>query len=336
MSKYTIYIGYTNWLQHSFQPNTLLKDVRKALGSSITNNHRFLNYQDTSVNYTDMIVSLSDENFLPISAITGLLNQVYLTNITATINTDMLGFRTPWFWDRKLGVQIGFNTEQSARNSNKGKMPPLMLTNVKLANPDIRGMGAMKNVLVCEKNTVIQFLLNSPGSMAYGYDIRPVSGTPITQNPLYICFKSCNSGNRSTGLLRKYYTPNSSSDGKMIQIVPTTSVKLSNRTTLSYMKFTVKSWNVTSYTEKNGTTHTCNKIPSKLLRSSKVSPGTSTPHTKASGQVFNGPIHHVVQNTSPTGIFGEVVFYAFVFDTHADAMKAFTAINTPDQSLWVV
>lgn len=335
MNKYTIYIGYTNWLQHLFQPNTLLKDVRIALGNAITNNYRFLNYQDTSTYYTDMIVSLSDENFLPISAITGLLNQVYITNVTATVKTDILGFRNPWFWDRKLGVQIGFNTEQSAQGYNKGKMPPLMLTNVKLANPNLSGIGAMENVLVCEKNTVIQFLLNSPGSMAYGYDIRPLSGTPITQDPLYICFKSCSSNNRTIGVLRKYYTPNRSSNGKMIEIVPTSSIRLSNGTTLSYMKFTVKSWNVTSYTEQNGSVHTCNKLPSRILNA-KVSPGTSKPHTKTSGQVFNGPIHNIIQNKGTTGIFGEIVFYAFVFDTHTDAIKAFTAINTPDQSLWVV
>lgn len=334
MITYTIYIGSDRYISHSFAPDTHLQTIRATLGAQISNNMRFVNYQATATFYSDMIVSLTDEPYLPVSKVVGLKNQLYLTDVRTTVNTDLIGFRNPWFWDRKLGVRVEFNTESAAMLSNKNKMPPLMLTNVKLANPHLKGVGAMQNVLVCEKGSLIQFLLNSSGAVAYGYDIRPMAGPPIMDNSLYICFQSYAPTNRSIGVLQKYYTPNNSStNNKMIQVVPTSSLNLGNGTTLSYMKFSVKTWNVYSYTTQNNKVHSSIKFP---FLASAIQPGTTIPSLKPSGQPFNGPIHNIIEDKTAKGILGEVVFYVFVFDNHADAIKTFTSINTPDQSLWVV
>lgn len=342
MVNYTIYIGQDNRSQLTLDPTLTLANLRKTLGNAVNSDFRFLNYQNNSIYYTDMIIGLANESFIPISAIRGQMNQIYLTNVKATMQADLIGFRNSWFWDRLLGVKITLNNESGAQSANQGKMQPLMLSNVKLANPDTRGAGAMENVLICQKDTVVSFSLNSWGAAAYGYDIRAMSGTPITETPLYICFSDCSNSNRRIGGLSKYYTPsNGATNNKMIKIVPVSTMTLNNGQTLSYMKFVVKSWVVTSYTAENGTVYNCNApIPntsaSILGRSVGISAGTSVPTTKPSGQAFNGPIHNIKENKDLSGTLGEIVFYTFVFDSQADADRVFKGVNTPLDSVWVV
>lgn len=341
MANYTFYTNPTDHVQMQFDPGTSLANVRASLGRFVNPNLRFLNYQSSGSYYPDMIVGSGNETYVPIGSVSGLLNQIYLTDVNATKNVDLIGFRTPWFWDRLLGFQISMNTEPAAQSINQGKMPPIMMTNVKLANPNIRGAGAMDNVLICQRDTAIQFTLNSWGAAAYGYDIRPLSGTPITEYSLYICFSSCSSNNRSLGGLQKYYSQsNPGVNGKMIQIVPTSSITLNNGTELSYMKFTVKSWVVTSYKQENGPVITCNAlIPAPSAgggRSADISGGTTIPSTSPSGQVFGGSIGNIQENKNPGGVLGEIVFYAFVFNSESEANAAFQGMNTPLNSLWVI
>lgn len=341
MANYTFYTSPTAYVQMQFDPSTSLANVRASLGTFVTSNHRFLNYQTSSTYYTDMIIGTGNEAYIPISSVVGVLNQVYLTDVNAVKNADLIGFKTPWFWDRLLGFQISMNQESAAQAINRGKMQPIMLTNVKMANPNLRGAGAMDNVLICQRDTVIQFTLNSWGAAAYGYDIRPLSGTPITEYPLYICFSSCSPNNRSLGGLQKYYSQsNPGVNGKMIQIVPTSSITLSNGTALSYMKFTVKTWIVTAFTPEHGSVIACNApIPSPTPgtgRSAGISSGTTIPSTTTSGQVFNGSINNIQENKGPAGILGEIVFYAFVFDSESEANATFQGMNTPLNSLWIV
>jgi len=360
--------------QFKFYPDETLKNVRAELGSYITDDYRFINYQNNKGAYSDMILSINFEDFAPLKKVVGLKNQVYLTNINKTVKTDLVGFNTDWFFDRYMSCQIALNTEDRAKPLNQGKMRPLMLTNVKTTNPNIRGFGAMDKVVICEKDSIIQFNLSSWGAAAYGYSIKPEAGTPITDaGDLFICFSGCTPSNYAGTALQQYYSSNSAIDKKMIQVVPTSSMNIGNDKVLQYMKFTVKTWIVTEYTTGDGRTIACNQpIPTPqaheplgrtanfmmlfettgnqsggtpyaqltganqqvVVPGNTITPGSTVPSEQQSSQVFDGPIHDLKMDNSPSGIIGEVTFYIFVFNSHADAMSVFSGINDIDPNVW--
>ncbi|MDX2241927.1 MAG: hypothetical protein NW224_14675 [Leptolyngbyaceae cyanobacterium bins.302] len=360
--------------QFKFDPDETLDKVRTAMGSYITDDYRFINYQNHVGTYSDMILSMNFEDVATLKKVVGLKNQLYLTNVTKTVKTDLVGFNTNWFFDRYMSCQIALNTESNAQSLNQGKMPPLMLTNVKATNPDLKGFGTLGNVVVCEKDSIIQFNLSSWGAAAYGYSIKPEAGTPITDNQgaLFISFSGCTPNNYAGTGLQRYSSNNAAIDKKMIQVVPTSSMKIGGDKVLQYMKFTIRTWIVTEYKTKDGKTITCNQpIPTPqvhhpLARAARfamffettgnsggtpygqltgakqqvtvpgnsIQPASTAPAEQQSSQPFGDPVYDLKMDNSPSGIIGEVTFYIFVFNSHAEAMAVFSGINDIDPNVW--
>ena len=304
-----------------------------------------------------MIVGMSTEQYIPLSAITGVNNQSYLTDTDKKKQVDLIGFSTDWWFDRYMSCRMLLNTsDSSARTENNGKFQPFMLTNVKTANPDLPGV-SLENVVICEKGSIIEFEMSSWRSAGFGYQIKPVSGTPINSNPLYVTFKDCPSGgDYAKNTLRRYYSKNESQNNSTIKVVATDSLNLGGNT-LNYMKFSIKTWKVTGYEKPAGTKYKCNlplpvpkvakastepeTIPYSLLANATetvipggtIEPGTTVPSGEQSDQNI-GTIYNVDDSQEPGSIIGEVIFYAFVFKTHADAVAVFGKMNDIDPSVW--
>ncbi len=370
---YTVYKDGTASKDFVFNSDSKLADVRANLGDFANDNLRFIDYQNKKTTYNDMILSENFEQYVPLANVIGLKNQLYLTDVTKTIQTDLVGFNTDWFFDRYLSCNVTLNTEAAAQPLNAGKMPPLMLNNVKTANPNLRGFGAMDKVVVCEKDSVISFGISSWGAAGYGFNISPEAGTPINYAGLFATFSACTGNNyKATGLSR-YYSDNGGINGQMIKVVPTSSMNIGPNQTLQYMKITVKTWNVTGYSTSDGSNINCNdSIPTPQVKQSlraaarfanfavsngdshatpfgalanavsgvvvvpgnTITPGSTVPAGQQSGQQFAGGLTSLKDDTSPAGIIGEVTFYIFVFNSHADAAKVFSGINDIDPSVW--
>lgn len=361
--KFTFYKGDTNSIPYEMDPTTTLDNVRQSLishgfmTSSESSNYRFLNYKNTKLTYNDMVIGSGSEQFVPLAGIQGENAQIYLSNVNATKEVDLIGFNTNWFFDRYMGCNVTLNGEAGAASANSGKNQPLMLTNVKMANPHIRGVGAMDNVVVCEKDSIISFGIGSWGAAGYGYTVGPQAGTPINDAPLYICFSGCpGEGNYARSGLSRYYSQDGGQNKQMIKVVATETMNIGDKV-LQYMKFSVKTWKVSSYKDSNKNTHSCDRpipVPQTTGRAAgggsgipygqitggqtivpggTIQPGSTVPAGQQSSQVF-GTIYDVSEDNSPSGIIGEVIFYIFVFKTHEDALKVFGGVNDIDPNVW--
>lgn len=378
MSKtFYFYKGDVESVPYDFDPNTTLNDIRKSLvnkgfmsASESQNDFRFINYQNSGLKYEDMVVGIGTEQYIPLGAISGVNDQAYLTNVNKTKAVDLIGFSTDWWFDRYMSCRMKLNTiDPEAQTANNGKFQPFMLTNVKTANPNLPGV-TMDNVVVCEKDSIVQFDISSWGAAGYGYKIKPISGAPINSENLYITFKTCptNGGNYANSSLRRYFSKNESQNNSTIKVVATESLNLGGKT-LNYMKFSIKTWKVKSY-KSGGHTYNCD-LPLPVPQQKKVSPlmarttmlkadvgtGSGTPYNKLvnadevvvpggtiepgttvpSGQQSTqniGTIYNVKDSQDPGNIIGEVIFYIFVFKSHADAVAVFGKMNDINPSVW--
>ncbi len=368
MNTYAFYNGGTKSTAYEFDPNTTLDKVRNQLVSDQfipavdgEQSFRFVNYQNTDYEHETMIVGSSIEIYLPLKAIAGINDQIYLTDVNKVKDVDLIGFSTDWWFDRYMSCKMVLNTQDTeAKKSNSGKFQPFMLTNVKTANPNIAGI-SLDNVVICEQDSIVQFDISSWAAAGYGYQIKPVGSTPINSRPLYITFTDCPNGGRyaRTGL-RRYYAPGESQDGNTIKVVATDKLNIGDNT-LNYMKFSLKTWKVTSFEKPAGKKHTCNltlplpkafaskstdefsdvDIPySKLVNADEtvipggtIEPGTTTPSGDQSSQTI-GTIYNVNDSQDSASVIGEVIFYVFVFKTREDADAVFGQMNNIDPSIW--
>ncbi len=358
------YKGDIDFTPFEFEESITLDGIRNKLitsgfmTSSESNDFRFINYQNKQLDYTDMVVGMGSEIYIPLKGIHGQNSQIYLTDVNKKKETDLIGFSTDWWFDRYMSCRMKLNTtDPEASNANKGKFPPFMLTNVKTANPNLPGI-SLENVVVCEKDSVIEFELSSWASAGYGFTIKPTSGSPINSEPLYRTFKSCpkDGDNFGKSTLRCYFTKNQGQHKSTIKVVATDSLNLGGDT-LNYMKFSIRTWKVTEFKAKDGKTYKCNlplpvsyqkeetiessTIPySKLVNGdestipgSTFEPGTTVPTGDQSEQNF-GTIYNVKASQSPENIIGEVIFYVFVFKTKEDAEAVFGKMNDINPSIW--
>ena len=249
-------------LEYFFNPTDTCQTVRQDLiakgfmtQSESENKYRYINYQNTHLTYNDMVVGIGNEQYIPLQGINGeseLGNLIYLTDVTKEAS-DLVGFNTDWFYDRYMCTRIRLNPEAE---SNADKFQPLMLTNVKTTNPNVAG-GSFENVLVCQKDSIIKFDVKSWGGAGYGMKINPTAGIPIMDHGLYATFTTCSADNYKGMGLSRYYSTNESYNKKMIKVVATESMNIGGNV-VEYMKFSVKTWNVTSWKDTNGNMVTCN------------------------------------------------------------------------------
>ncbi len=364
MNTYHFYKGDITSVSFDFDPSTKLSEVRQQLIDrgvlTITESqdqYRFVNYQNTDLKYEDMIIGISTEQYIPLEGVVGINNQSYLTDKEKTKAVDLIGFTTDWWFDRYMSCRMRLNTtDPEARVANNGKFQPFMLTNVKTANPNLPGI-SMENVVICEKDSIVEFNMSSWRSAGYGYQIKPVSGTPINSSPLYITFTDCpNGGDYANTTLRRYFAKNESQNNSTIKVVATDSLNLGGQT-LNYMKFSIRTWKVNAYEKPAGTRYSCNlplPVPSESTRDVTVTttpytklvsapetvvpggtiePGSTVPSGDQSTQTI-GTIYNVADSQEPNSIVGEVVFYVFVFKTKAEAEAVFGRMNDIDPSVW--
>lgn len=355
-----IYKGEIDFTTFEFEESITLDAIRKKLIDSgfmtisESEDFRFVNFQNKTPKYEDMVVGISTETYIPISGIIGENNQAYLTDVNKTMETDFIGFSTDWWFDRYMSCRMRLNTTDSeARKANEGKFQPFMLTNVKTANPNLPAI-SFENIVVCEKDSVIQFEISSWAAAGYGYTIKPTSGSPINSEPLYITFTGCpkDGGNYARISLRRYYTENQSQNKSTIKVVATDTLKLGGNE-LNYMKFSIRTWKVTEY-KSNNKVYKCNlPLPSpyqkqetitppysqlvngdeSVIPGGTIEPGTTAPTGDQSEQNI-GTIYNVKDSQNVGDIIGEVIFYVFVFKTKEDAEAVFGQMNDIDPSIW--
>ncbi len=361
------YKGDIDFTPFEFDDNTTLDQIRNNLiasgfmtPSESTDKFRFINYQNTSLKYEDMVVGIGTEKYIPLRGVAGINDQTYLTDVSPKKKTDFIGFSTDWWFDRYMSCRMRLNTtDTEAKNANKGKFQPFMLTNVKTADPDLPGQ-SFENIVVCEKDSIIQFDIGSWAAAGYGYTIKPTSGSPINSTPLYRTYTTCpkDGGNYGKSSLRCYFTKNESQHQSTIKVVATHTLDIGGKE-LNYMKFSIRTWKVTEY-KSGGKVYKCNlplPVPyekefvakstsietpytklvngdESIIPGTTIEPGTTVPTGTQSEQNF-GTIYNVKDSQSPENIIGEVIFYVFVFKTKEDADAVFGKMNDIDPSIWM-
>lgn len=345
MDTYTIYIGPEHVVKIKFDPLTTLSFVRSALGAKLSDNYRFLNYQCEHYHYSDMVVGAMNESFLPLGAIAGSMNSIYLADVTATQKVDFIGIRTSWFWNRLLGVRVRLNPSPEARQHNRGKMAPLMLTKVQLANPNITGADSLEHVIFCENDTAVHFEVNSWGAAGFGFGISSASGDPIMDVPLYIPFSTCKAENRAIGILSSHVALSDPGiDGQLIRFGTESSRRLPDGSVSSHQKIVITSWNLSSYTDKEGKRFECEQpvpeadpqIWEESPEQYPAFPSIRLPDKNASRIGQANVLADVREDRSLDGVLGQMVLHVFSFQSRKDAQEIFRGVNAPAQPLWVV
>lgn len=303
---------------------------------------RFFVYStEDTTNFNDSILGLVGEKDALIKRMFGPGDQLYLTNTAAPKTTDLMGIGTDWFFDRHAGCQVLLNTqEESARAANSGKFQPRMLTKVR----PTAGAGSYDNVVVCQKDSVIGFNVNSWGAAGFGFDIKPDAGEPIV-SALYVTLDDRPDTNASTWLAR-YQDPAS-----QIRVIANKKTSTTGGYEVAYQRVVVRTWRIASYI-KNGRSYSSSTLrpPSPderiasnaggygdlvngvIVPTSTVTPGAPSPGGN-SAQQFGG-ISDVKDDYHKSEWLGQILMYFFVFNTDEDAKKVITGINGPNPARW--
>lgn len=371
MEKFHFYKGKSTSTPFEFEPTTTLEECRQQLiGDGFLKTEsdeetdearwRFVNYQNRKPVYEDTIIGTAAEDFAPLSKINGTNNQIYLTNVNKKNHPDLVGFETDQFFDRRLSLKVELNDEERAKEANKGKFQPFMLTNVKSTVKKL-GLPGLSNVVICEEDSLIGFTVASWAAAGFGFEIKPDRGEPIVGEPaLYKTFATCPlEGNYSRVWLPYYWSNKPNVNKSMIKVKPISKMNIAGRS-VGYMKFTVRSWIITEV-KWEGTTHSCNlSIPSAssvkargvaatggtpysklanansgaIVSGDSITPASTVPDTKKSSNTTNGSVTIVKSDRSPTGYIGEITFYLFAFKSHEEAKGVIEGINDIDPNVW--
>ena len=350
----------------SIDPTTMTSEVRSQLETAgfigpdnTAEAWRFFIYKAKTTNFADAILSKDVESLVPVGGMLGAGNQLYLTNINAGTNPDLMGIGATWFFDRYMSCQVSLNnSDATAQQKNSGKFQPYMLTNVKPTSRNVAGI--YDNVVVCEKGSSIAFSVNSWGAAGFGYSVKPSAGDSIVDG-LYITFGN-NPNTEASGYIYRYQN-----QAQQIVVDSTQDLEIPSGKTVQYQRVTIKTWRVTSY-QQGGNTYTSNAQPPGLkapaakmdsltdfgkadfaaladdgvsphdLAKAAVIPGNTitpgAPHQgDNSGQTF-GTIYDLQEDDRNANPLGEIVLYFFVFKSHEDARLVIDQINTPDPSVW--
>lgn len=284
--------------------------------------------------------------------------------ILANVGTrpDLFGDRCDWFHDRNTGVRVRLNTEAAAAGPNSGKFEPLLLNSVQPANQESHFFA--DNVVVCEKGSVVSLDVSSWGAAGFGFSITSQHDT--IADGLYATYGRPNGppyGSQTTMSLGRWM-----SSQNMIQIDSTSDMNITSDLVVQYQKITVKTWNVTAFTDGSGSYSSNLKPPSPTsmpmrptggfaplamaavanasngfdpgppggdiyVPGSGVQPGV--PHQgPPSSETFAGGLKSITADTSVTGIVGSVVFYFFVFRDKATANAVMQLNNSLDPSVY--
>jgi hypothetical protein len=312
-----------------------LDRIRNVLstGGWMTPTYRFVYYNKTTKR-NDVLSDTSVESSIPLGDILDSFNQCTITNVNAR-KPDLIGTITNWFTDRKLQATVGLNGEQNAQEKNRGKFAPFLLRNVRSTNPD-RPVN-FTNAVICERGSVINFVISSWGAAGYGFSIK--SGSTTFVNTLY----STNNGNYGTITnvgLNRYQ------DAKqMIQVDSNADQSIPFIDNVKYSEVRIRSWNMSSY-KQSGKTYSSNLHP-QLLKSSGINdpggfklnssgatvPGdgveSGSPHAGGASQTDFGAGISDIRQDDPNGTnpLGEIILYFLVFKDHETAKQVIQQQN---------
>ena len=136
-------------------------------------------------NYSDRVVGLSTEQFIPARQLfINAHNQIIITDTAKPRKPDLIGFETNYWMGGKLRVRCTLkNSDESAKEANKGKFEPIMLTNVVPTNEKIQLH--YENVCICCEDSVVQFPFRCFGTVGFIYKTFLASGDVIKENAVH-------------------------------------------------------------------------------------------------------------------------------------------------------
>lgn len=322
--------------------------------------YRFVEATSPTMIRDDVMVSIKSEKRIPFEDVLRNGKQLIISNYYSLNKADMLGFGTDWWFDRYLGVQCKLNmSDPYAKEKNKDKFPPMMLTDIILSSVNIPN--PYKNVCICCEGSLVEFWLCSWGGAGFGFRIAPVKGEPIASG-MIVPYQYPDKDLYGYGMMRRWQEYE-----KGISIVGTDSVtEINPREALKYQKIIFTSSNMSSCTKGGVVNESSSRPPSLTVTHSKTRSKSSTTNTPenairsnaansadrpvtwvpgdsikegvpvpegSSEQKWNGGALNGYKLDSWDDNLGEISVYFFVFKTLKDAEKVIKSLNAPT-NLW--
>lgn len=309
------------------------------------------------MNLDDVLIPISAEQFMPYEELLGPDGQIIITNNFARKKPDLVGFNTPMWFNRHVGVSCRLNNsdpDARAENQRLKAFQPLMLTDVIPTSKNV--VGVYDHVCVCCAGSQVEFTISSWGAAGFSFHIGSDGGTTIV-NELLLNFKNGKDKYEQT-VIRRYQI-----DKKAIAIQPTSKIiDIRPGMDILYQKVKFKTRRITSVTLADGSEIKSNTLPPiekvqetesadvrgsypKIARflvnanddpvvvpGKAIEPGAPVPG-KPSQQEWGAPVKNYQADPWEQAL-GEVIVYFFVFKTWEDAEKVIKGYNSLDPSLW--
>jgi hypothetical protein len=321
------------------QLRTMVNNAGKTL--KLTNADQFLYYNE--MEDSESILPVSREAALTVSK---LIKQGNIKLVdTGSARPDLIGIITPWLYNRVLGVQVLLNNETNAQVKNGNRFQPMMMTNVRSANPN--KSSNFNQVVICEEGSQVMFRISSWCPAGFGYRIKPGRGREIV-NGLYIVADQNNHSGRMQTDLQRYQTAEQMIDVSACATLGIPAFDSDGQGQWGfYQQITVQSWRVMEYERAGSGRYSSDAeapasaydpaVPPDFTQGRRggvvsgqdISAATASPG-QASGQKFGRITMHRQDNPDQNQVLGEVIFYLFVFKDRAAAEKIILGVNAPD------
>lgn len=237
---------------------------------------------------------------------------------------SLVGTETEWLTDRDVECSIKLNSDVT-----QDRFQPIMLEHVSSTGENAYDYD---NVVVCQKDTAIGFVIKAKGHNAFGFSIKPDKGDYIcdglygTSTDVYL--KNCSI------FLSRYQN-----EEKNIVIDSADTLNIPGKEAIKYQRVTVKVWKVNSFA-KNFNTYfdiyndgsyahgqSSDLVSDSRLElpTSSIGPAVLTPRGE-SDQKF-GHVNSI--NDDRSHLLGQVLIHFFIFNTDEDAREIYSTRKLP-------
>lgn len=284
---------------------TFLVEERHIFGESDTQGWRFLSptVDDKKVDISEAIIGMESENFITVKDFLYGSNKVRMVNINRK-KPDLIGVDVDYLSAGDIEVKISLNSK-----ATPDKFQPVMMENVRPANKDANKSNFV-NVVLCEKETAIGFLISSKKHKGFGFSITMREGEPIVEG-LYATTSS-------VGLSMYAKTKNA------IEIVSYKDLDIPAKQQVGYRRMTVKAWRLSSY-KRDGKSFQIGEARPMSMSHKKDSVSTVSGDSieggaTKQGKQTDGKIGEISDvDDDPNDVLGTVEIDFFVFKTREDA-----------------
>jgi hypothetical protein len=347
MAEIQVWKGLSN-AKFNIEPTASLSQLRAVINNvngplKLTGADHFLYYD--KMGDQESILPLGREATLAVSA---LMKQSDIKVVdTASKRPDLIGVITDRLWNRNLSVEVPLNNEPNAQAKNGTRFQPIMMTNVRSANPKDRSN--FNQVVICEDGSQVMFRINSWCPAGFGYRIRPGrSKYGDIASGLYILSNQNNHSGHMVTDLQRYQNSQQMIDVSACADIGIPAVDEHGFNRGFYQQITVQSWRVMDYELEGGARYVSDAMPPPSAYDPNVPPDFNTAKRggvvsgedvragaarpgAASGQKFGGmKIVHRQDNPDQNQLLGEVIFYFFLFKDRSAAEKIILGVNAPD------